>query len=119
MSKSTSALGTLVDQKKEEEDQEKASAFSEFEEAVESIVAPKIGENITGKVLEVSKVSVFLDLGPYGIGVIRGRELWEALDSYSNLNKGDEVAATVMELENETGNLELSFKQASRDQAWE
>lgn len=113
-----STLASLVDQKKQEDDKEKAAAYSEFEQAVEVIKVPQVGDNILGKVLEVSKNTVFLDLGPYGLGVIRGRELWEALDSYTNLKKGEEVSATVMELENENGNIELSFKQASREQAW-
>lgn len=113
-----STLDSLVDEKKEEEDQEKASALSEFEEQIQAITVPQRGDNIEGKVMEVSKNSVFLDLGPYGIGVIRGRELWEALDSYADLKKGDKVTATIMEFENESGNVELSFRQASREEAW-
>lgn len=79
---------------------------------------PHPGDNLEGKVLESSRNAVLLDLEPYGIGIVRGRELWEALDSYANLKVGDKVVATVVEQENEDGQIELSFKQASREQAW-
>ena len=79
---------------------------------------PHEGDNLEGKVIENSRNVVLLDLGPYGIGVVRGRELWESLDSYSQLKIGDKVMATVLEQENEDGQIELSFKQASREQAW-
>jgi small subunit ribosomal protein S1 len=88
-------------------------------EAIAQITIPAEGENITGSVIEASKNAVYIDLGPLGIGIVRGRELWEALDSYSDLSKGDEVTATILENENEDGIVELSFRQASREEAWE
>lgn len=96
-----------------------ADNTADFNKAIQEITVPKEGENLTGAVLEAAKHSVYLDLGPLGIGVVRGRELWEALDSYANLQKGDEVTASILELENEDGIIELSFRQASRDEAWE
>lgn len=91
---------------------------TQFIKAVEEIVVPNIGDDMTGTVLEANKNQVLLDLGPFGIGAIRGRELWESLDSYSELNPGDEVTATVLDTENENGDIELSFRQASHEEAW-
>ncbi|MBU1119278.1 S1 RNA-binding domain-containing protein [Patescibacteria group bacterium] len=96
-------------------DQQQNTALNE---AIDELHVPRPGDNIEGTVLEATKHSVYLDLGPLGIGVIRGRELWEALDSYTNLKPEDVVIATLLEMENENGNIELSFRQASREQAW-
>lgn len=92
---------------------------NELADAIAQISIPNVGENVSSAVIEVSKNAVYLDLGPLGIGVVRGRELWEALDSYADLKPGDDVTATIQEIENEDGIIELSFRQASRDEAWE
>lgn len=96
----------------------KTDTATAFSNAIAEITIPSVGENITGGVIDASKHAVHVDLGPLGIGIVRGRELWEALDSYRNLQKGDEVTATILEAENEEGIVELSFRQASRDEAW-
>lgn len=79
---------------------------------------PQVGDNLDGKVIEQAKNYVLIDFGPYGVGIVRGKDLWESLDSYSDIKIGDSVTATVMEQENEEGMLEMSFKQASREKAW-
>lgn len=112
------SLKSLVDKKSDEESAEKAQTMDQFAAEIEKVSFPKIGKNLEGKVLEVSKNAVYLDLAQFGVGVVRGRELWEALDSYSELKPGDLVEATVIEHENEEGDMELSFRRASREQAW-
>lgn len=114
----TGELSKLVESKTEEATKEKEKVKKELFSKIQSLPVPKPGDSLKGKVLDVSKNAVYIDLGPYGVGVVRGPELWEALDNYKNLEKGDEVTAQVLELENEEGNLELSFKQTSRLTAW-
>lgn len=80
---------------------------------------PKIGEIVTGKVLEVGRSTVFVDLGAAGNGVLLGREIKENRNLIKNLNPGDEISAMVLEAENENGFIELSLQAAHREQSWD
>jgi len=85
----------------------------------EIISPPKVGEIVEGKILERGRSSIFLDLGPKGIGIIYGKEFHVAKDALKNLNIGDKILAKVINLENEKGYRELSLAQASQEIAWE
>ena len=79
---------------------------------------PKVGDIIKGNVISASKSAVHLDIEGIGTGVIRGHELYlESLD-YDDLKPGDDVEATVVELENENGEIELSFRSAGQLKVW-
>lgn len=79
---------------------------------------PQPGELITGKVITASKAEVKLDIDGILTGVVRGPELYEEDDDYANLKPGDSVEATIIEGENENGDLELSFRFAGQEKAW-
>ncbi len=79
---------------------------------------PKVGDVVHGRVLSVSKNEVHLDIDGLTTGVVRGRELYDESGEFSNLTKGEEASATVLELENENGEMELSFRQAGHRKAW-
>lgn len=80
---------------------------------------PKVGDVITGNIISVSKNEVQVDIGGIASGVARGYELIDESGEYSNLKIGDEVNATVLELENENGLIELSFRSAGHKRAWD
>lgn len=80
---------------------------------------PKIGDIIRGRVIGRGRACVFLDLGICGIGIIFGREFYEARNKLKNLENGSEVFAKVVDLENEDGYLELSLTKAGKEIAWE
>lgn len=84
-----------------------------------SAALPKVGDIITGTILSVSKGEVQIDINGLATGVVRGAELIDESGEYSNLSLGDEVTATVLELENERGLLELSFRSAGHKKAWD
>lgn len=84
----------------------------------ENIKIPQAGDIITGTVLSASKAEVKLDIGGISTGVVRGRELYFEAEEYANLKPGDEVEATIVEEENENGDLELSFRSAGQQKAW-
>lgn len=84
----------------------------------ENIKIPQAGDIVKGVVLSSSKAEVRLDIDGIRTGVVRGRELYFEAEEYSNLKPGDEVEATVIEEENENGELELSFKHAGQQKAW-
>jgi small subunit ribosomal protein S1 len=80
---------------------------------------PKVGDVVKGKVLTASKNEVHLDVMGFRTGVVRGRELCDESSDYANLKPGDEIEATVMELENEKGEVELSFRFAGHKKVWD
>lgn len=80
---------------------------------------PKVGDVVRGKVLSTNRREVRLDIEGMTSGVIRGRELFAESAFYDNLKNGDEVDATVLDLENENGDMELSFRSAGQQKAWD
>lgn len=98
---------------------EAESAFSKLLLDEKYLNIPKEGDVVKGTVVGVGRREVRLDIGGITIGVIRGRELFAEAAEYRNLEPGDEVEATVMELENENGEVELSFRFAGQQKAWE
>lgn len=94
------------------------AGLAELLEDKQYVVVPKIGDVITGKVVSASKNEVHLDLG-FATGIIRGRELYNESVEYGSLKLGDEVEATVVDGENELGELELSFRYAGQVKSWE
>jgi small subunit ribosomal protein S1 len=82
-------------------------------------VLPKVGDLVKGKVISVSKAEVHVDIDGLTTGVIRGRELIDESGDYSNLKIGNLAQATVLEMENENGEMELSFRSAGHQKAWD
>jgi len=80
---------------------------------------PQKGETVKGIVISASKSEVKLDINGVLIGVVRGPELYEEIAEYADLESGDEVEATVIEEENENGEMELSFRYAGHAKAWD
>ena len=80
---------------------------------------PKVGDLIEASVISVSKNEAHLDIEGIGTGMARGPEFVDESGEYSNLKPGDRVWATVLELENENGEMELSFREAGHKKAWE
>ncbi len=80
---------------------------------------PKVGDVVKGKIISADRREVRIDLEGMTTGVIRGRELYAESDQYDALKVGDAVEATVIDLENENGEMELSFRFAGQKRAWE
>lgn len=76
---------------------------------------PTKGDVVKGLVIAVGRNEVRVDLGGVAIGLVRGPEL----DPSAHLTVGDEVEATVIDLDNEFGELELSLKGAGRKKSWD
>lgn len=80
---------------------------------------PKVGDLVEGTVISVSKNGVHLDIEGLTTGVVRGKEIYDESGEYSEIKIGDKATATVLELENENGELELSFRYAGHQKAWD
>ncbi len=80
---------------------------------------PKVGDVVKGIIISLSKNEIRIDIEGYKTGVVRGRELFAEAVEYAGLAVGQEVEATVIDLENELGEVELSFRYAGQQKAWE
>lgn len=80
--------------------------------------APKLGDVIEGPVVAIGRARVFVDLHPYGTGIIYGREYLSARETLKNVNVGDTVAATIVDRENKDGYIELSLREARQALIW-
>jgi len=79
---------------------------------------PQVDSLVEGPVILVKKSSVFVDLSPFGTGIIYGREFINAKDIIKKINLGDVIKAKVVEVENEDGYTELSLKEARQAVIW-
>ena len=77
------------------------------------------GDVVQGRILSVGKNEVYVDIDGVGIGVVRGRELYDDEQILSSLKVGAEVYASVIEIENREGNIELSFRKAGQERVWQ
>jgi small subunit ribosomal protein S1 len=102
-------------------DAQDSTLEQDFREMVETYGAqlPRVGTIVNGIVLSVAKNEVQVDIDGIATGVVRGYELIDESGEYSHLKIGAEVAATVLELENEQGLVELSFRSAGHKRAWD
>jgi small subunit ribosomal protein S1 len=79
---------------------------------------PEVDALVEGPVIAVEKASVYIDLAPYGTGIIYGREFINARDIIKKINIGDAIKAKVVESENDNGYIELSLKEAKQALIW-
>jgi len=80
---------------------------------------PKAGEIASGKILEIGRNTIFVDLGIAGTGVLLGREIKANRNLIKSLHVGDEISAMVLEQENDDGFIELSLQAAHQEQSWD
>jgi len=83
-----------------------------------TINKPEVDSLVEGVVISVEKSSVYIDLAPYGTGIIYGREFINAKDIIRKISPGDIIKAKVVEIENEDGYTELSLKEAKQALTW-
>lgn len=79
---------------------------------------PRVGDLVRGTIIGIGRNEVKVDLVGFRAGIVRGPELLDASGMTTGLKVGDEVDATVVDLENERGLVELSFRAAGHRKAW-
>lgn len=84
----------------------------------ETPAPPVEGDMVEGPVVGVEKSRVYIDLHPFGTGIIYGREYNNARDIIRNVNIGDSVAAKVVDEDGVNGYIELSLKEARQALIW-
>ncbi len=79
---------------------------------------PALEMLVEGPVISIKKSSVYIDLAPFGTGIIYGREFIAARDIIKKINIGDIVKAKVVDPKNEDGYVEISLKEAKQALIW-
>ena len=91
----------------------------EEKKMMQNISMLKVGQLIEGKIIEIGKDTILLDLGPYKTGLLLGRELKENRELLKTFKPGDALSVMVVDPENEDGYVELSLREAYYKKSWE
>lgn len=75
----------------------------------------KTGDVVEGTITSVRKHEVWVDLGPYGVGVVLRREIGHG----QQLEEGQTVTTSVVDPELDEGYALLSMKRAVKDRGWD
>jgi len=73
---------------------------------------------VEGPVISIDKGAVFIDLPPFGTGIIYGREFINARDIIKKINVADIVAGKVVGIGGKEGYIEISLKEARQALIW-
>lgn len=84
----------------------------------DSKMPPISGDVVEGPVIAIGRGAVYVDLAPFGTGIIYGREYLQARDVLRKVALGDTISAKVVETENNNGYYELSLKEARQALIW-
>ena len=96
--------------------------MDDFREVLEATLRKiRVGDVITGTVIDVTDDAVLVDLKSYADGVIRKEDLSDDPDFNMKeaIQPGDEITATVMATNDGEGNMVLSKKEANAVLAWD
>lgn len=81
-------------------------------------VPPSVDDLVEGPVISIDKGAVYIDLPPFGTGIIYGREFINARDIIKKINVGDIVAGKVVGIGGKEGYIEVSLKEARQALIW-
>jgi len=79
---------------------------------------PTVDDLVEGPVIAIDKGAIYIDLSPFGTGIIFGREFMNARDIVRKVGIGDRIAGKVVSTENEGGYYEISIKEARQALIW-
>jgi small subunit ribosomal protein S1 len=79
---------------------------------------PRTGDLVEGTIIELVRGRLYVDLPPFGAGIIYGREYLNAADVLRKSNPGDTITAKVVDPSGIEGYIELSLKEARQAAIW-
>jgi len=79
---------------------------------------PQAGDVVEGTIIELVRGRLYVDLPPWGTGIIYGREYLNAADVLRKANPGDTITAKVVDPSGIEGYIELSLKEARQAAIW-
>ena len=107
----------------DEEESQAAEEKSKENSVMQAFVAqisepPKEGAIVEGSVIALDRARLYIDLPPWGTGIIYGREYLNAREIIKRVNIGDRIAAKVIARATKDGYIELSLKEARQALIW-
>ena len=90
--------------------------MAEFVDAI--LTPPATGALVEGSIIAITRGRVYVDLPPFGTGIIYGREYLNAADILRKANVGDTIGAKVVDAAGREGYFELSLKEARQATIW-
>lgn len=78
----------------------------------------KIDSLIEGVVLEKKEQALFIDLSPWGIGVVRGNNYLGAKNYINKLQSQEKVTVKILDLDTENGLIEIAIKDLGQEEIW-
>ncbi|HVW83013.1 MAG TPA: S1 RNA-binding domain-containing protein [Candidatus Paceibacterota bacterium] len=79
---------------------------------------PAEGDLVEGAIAAIDRGKVYVELAPFGTGLIYGREYLNAADVLRKANIGDTITAKVVDPAGREGYIELSLKEARQAAIW-
>ncbi|MFZ1074900.1 MAG: S1 RNA-binding domain-containing protein [Minisyncoccia bacterium] len=79
---------------------------------------PSTGDIVEGSIIAIVRGRVYIDLSPFGTGLIYGREYLNAADVLRKANPGDIISAKVVDPAGREGYIELSLREARQAAIW-
>jgi len=114
----TSKKATKVAKKTKTEEKNDPISLMDSLFAQDTVEFPQVGDIVEGKAIHVSSNEIYVDLAPFGTGVVYGKEIKDGMGA-GKIKVGDKINATLINLENEDGYIELSIREASYEKAWD
>jgi small subunit ribosomal protein S1 len=110
---------TKVDESAEVSQDSKAKKDSPMNKYILDTSLPPVRESIVeGTVIAIDKGALYIDLPPWGTGIIFGREYMNARDLIKKINIGDKITGKVVGNDNKEGYIEISLKEAKQALIW-
>ena len=109
---------TSTDSEEHETPEVKAKAGPMDELLQSTPTPPALDDVVEGPVVAIGRARVFVDLHPFGTGIIYGREYLSAREALKNTNIGDLITAKVVGNDNTEGYIELSLREARQALIW-
>lgn len=102
--------------------QEKEETMEDYKEALEASYRQiKPGDIVTGTVIDVNETGVTIDFDYYAPGKIAADQMSDdpKFNILTDVQKGEEISATVIKTDDGAGNFVLSKKDANDELAWD
>ncbi|MFC1756883.1 S1 RNA-binding domain-containing protein [Patescibacteria group bacterium] len=103
---------------KEKNDKQEQDSSMDLLSKILQVNPPQNGDLVEGEVLRQRKSTLYIDLRPFGTGIIYGREFNNAREIIRSLKPSDVVTAKIIDMENMAGYIELSLKEAGQEIIW-
>ena len=79
---------------------------------------PNQNDIIEGIIIGQKRLALFVDLSPFGTGIVYGKEFFKAKKMLKNLEPGTNVKTKVLNSDEDGGYIELSITRAREEEAW-